>query len=222
MASRFWWIAVPAGVLSQLFRLMPFGDLDVVPLSHVHSDHLSDLDVLKYAMQMQRRAGVAWPNLPVYLPAQPAAAVPAADGVLDLHFCSDNDRIQIGPVAIQWIAGEHSIQSYGMRFDAGGKIVAYTGDTRWCHINRWMGPMQRPKNTTRTSNSHSRWPFIAWERAGRSSARPCLEFQRCARGVDGRAYRCRRRPSRQRATSYTGVHLDDIVHIGGKKVAGRA
>lgn len=121
-----------AGVLAQLFRLIPLGELDAVILSHLHSDHISDLDVLKYALQMRRRAGEPLANLPVYLPAQPAESVPSADGVLDLRFYDSGDRIQIGPVGIELIAGEHPIPSYGMRFSAGGKIAAYTGDTRWC------------------------------------------------------------------------------------------
>ena len=58
------------GVLSRLRYHMEPWDLDAVILSHLHSDHVSDLMIMRYAIMLQRKQepGRA---LPVYAPGLP-------------------------------------------------------------------------------------------------------------------------------------------------------
>ncbi len=59
------------GVLSNLQKIIPFENLDAIILTHLHSDHVSDLMVLKYAVQIKKKRGRFDRNLPVYAPPEP-------------------------------------------------------------------------------------------------------------------------------------------------------
>ena len=61
-----------SGTAARLQRLTDLEDLDAVVLSHLHQDHMSDLGVLNYAMQMLTKKGLRRGKLPVYLPGEPA------------------------------------------------------------------------------------------------------------------------------------------------------
>lgn len=45
------------GVLSNLQKICPFEDLSAIILTHLHSDHISDLMVLRYAVQIKNARG---------------------------------------------------------------------------------------------------------------------------------------------------------------------
>ena len=43
------------GVLANLQRFIHFEELDAIVLTHLHSDHVSDMNVLRYALQIKRK-----------------------------------------------------------------------------------------------------------------------------------------------------------------------
>ena len=45
------------GVLSNIQKIISLDELDAVILTHLHSDHISDMYVLKYAIQLRRKRG---------------------------------------------------------------------------------------------------------------------------------------------------------------------
>jgi ribonuclease BN (tRNA processing enzyme) len=45
------------GVLSNLQKLIPLKMLDAIILTHLHSDHISDMMVLRYAIQIKNKRG---------------------------------------------------------------------------------------------------------------------------------------------------------------------
>jgi ribonuclease BN (tRNA processing enzyme) len=45
------------GVLANLQRFIPIEELDAIILTHLHSDHMSDMMILRYALQIKMNRG---------------------------------------------------------------------------------------------------------------------------------------------------------------------
>jgi ribonuclease BN (tRNA processing enzyme) len=106
--------------------------IDAALFSHGHPDHCADLHPLL-------RARVLRPAPPAALPAftLPGALdlVLALDGpgTMDdaclLHDFTPGGGFEIGPFQVRTWALPHFVPSAGLRLTAGGRVVAYTGDT---------------------------------------------------------------------------------------------
>jgi ribonuclease BN (tRNA processing enzyme) len=118
--------------LPNLLRVVPAEAVDGVLITHGHPDHCADLHPLLRARALAGKPPAA---LPVYT--QPGAldAVLALDrpGMLDgayrLHKYFAGERFRIGPFAVETWLLPHFLPNAGIRLTAGGKILAYTGDT---------------------------------------------------------------------------------------------
>ena len=106
--------------------------VDAVLISHGHPDHCADLNPLLRA----RALGEAPP------PALPVHTLPgAADAVLALdnpRMLADayalreftaGHRFEVGPFQVDTWALPHFVPNAGVRLTAGGRVLAYTGDT---------------------------------------------------------------------------------------------
>ncbi|MEU4830962.1 MBL fold metallo-hydrolase [Streptosporangium sp. NPDC023615] len=106
--------------------------VDAVFVTHGHPDHCADLNPLLRAR--------AWSDdppapLPVYAPPGALDAVLALDrpGMLtDAHVLREftaGDRLDIGPFRARTRLLPHSVPNAGVRLTAGGRTLAYTGDS---------------------------------------------------------------------------------------------
>jgi ribonuclease BN (tRNA processing enzyme) len=123
------------GAVGALQRHGDLLDLDAVLVSHLHADHCIDLVAYSYA-RFYHPAGIA-PRLPVYGPPGTAARIEAAvasshtdwlDRVYDWREL-DGSPVEIGPFAISFVRTNHPIECWAPRIEAGGAVLAYTGDT---------------------------------------------------------------------------------------------
>lgn len=127
-------LLVDAGyaVVPRLLAYVQAEQVDAVYISHRHPDHCADLNPLLRARAL--REDPAAP-LPVYAPAGALDAVLALDrpGVLDdaydLHDLAPADRFAVGPFEVWTRLLPHSVPNAGLRLSAGGKTMAYTGDS---------------------------------------------------------------------------------------------
>jgi ribonuclease BN (tRNA processing enzyme) len=122
------------GVLSRLQQICDIRNLDAVVLSHLHSDHMSDMMVLRYALDIWKARGL-YDNgpLPVYLPESPQdvysqiASVQAFQPII----IKDGMKADIGGLAFTFREMTHPVQSFAMSIENRGKKIVYTGDTNW-------------------------------------------------------------------------------------------
>lgn len=118
--------------LPRLLEAVAADDVDAVLVSHGHPDHCADLHPLLRARILRDDPA---PRLPVHTLHDAVAKVLALDrpGLLDdayeLRDFDAGDRFTIGPFDVATWPLPHSLPNAGMRLVAGGRILAYTGDS---------------------------------------------------------------------------------------------
>ncbi|MEO3766440.1 MBL fold metallo-hydrolase [Streptomyces sp. B8F3] len=121
-------------VMPQLLRQLRPGDVDAVVVTHGHPDHCADLHPLLRARAL---AEAPAPTLPVYAPAGALDAVLALDrpgmlrGSYELRAFdpATEPEFTSGPFRVGTRALPHHVPNAGLRLTAGGRVLAYTGDT---------------------------------------------------------------------------------------------
>jgi ribonuclease BN (tRNA processing enzyme) len=121
--------------LPRLLRHVDAADVDAVLVSHGHPDHCADLNPLLRARALN-------PDPPVRLRVH---ALPGSldrvlaldrpgmlDDALTLVPFSSSGRFEIGPFSVQTWPLPHFVPNAGLRLTAGGRVLAYTGDTGPC------------------------------------------------------------------------------------------
>ena len=129
-----------SGAFSNLVAHRALGDIDALLISHMHADHFIDVIQLRYALKYgdARRAR----KLPLYLPPggdtmlrrMTAAFHPESDHdflgeVYDVRTYDPERPLQVAEVAIRFAPTAHYIPTFAMRFEAGGKTIAYSSDS---------------------------------------------------------------------------------------------
>jgi len=106
--------------------------VDAALFSHGHPDHCADLHPLLRARVLRATPPAALPvyTLPGAVDLVLALDGPGAmDGACRLHDFVPGDGFEIGPFQVRTWALPHFVPSAGLRLTAGGRVVAYTGDT---------------------------------------------------------------------------------------------
>jgi ribonuclease BN (tRNA processing enzyme) len=140
--GRTWSIALDlgSGALGALQRHLRPDDLDAVVLTHLHPDHCVDLCGL-YVTRRYRPAGPLPARLPVHGPADTAQRLHlmyhglepgGMEAQFEFGILADTVPLVIGPFTVTPYAMNHPVEAYGFRVEAGGAVLAYTGDTDDC------------------------------------------------------------------------------------------
>lgn len=119
-----------SGVLANLFRFIRLEELDAIILTHLHHDHISDMQVLKYAIDLTRKNGRDLAAIPVIAPGTPEniAAGLQSDGNLIVGQISPNSEIGMFGATVRFLPMDHAVETYGLRIEFNGRRLAYTGD----------------------------------------------------------------------------------------------
>jgi len=123
-----------SGVLSRLQEHIRLDQLEAVILTHLHSDHTSDIGVLKYAMDLGRKFGQPIGKIPLWSPATPqplAIALESPDN-FEQHTLKDDQSFELFGATIRCFATQHPFETYGLRIEKDGKVLATTADTIPC------------------------------------------------------------------------------------------
>ena len=97
------------GSLAKLQKDVDLAALDLIVISHLHFDHFGDLFCAKYQLESRRACGEAIPRIPLLTPRLPAWA--------RAELCTND---------------VHLVESYGVRLEAEGRTLAYSGDAGAC------------------------------------------------------------------------------------------
>ena len=128
------------GALGALQRHINPMAIDAVVLSHLHSDHCLDLCGL-YVVQKYSPARSPRARIPVYGPRGTGERMARAydmtppDGMhheFDFRELVDRQAVRIGPFTVTPHLVSHPAEAYGIRVEADGEVLAYTGDTDTC------------------------------------------------------------------------------------------
>jgi ribonuclease BN (tRNA processing enzyme) len=137
--GRTWRILLDLGS-GALGALQEFADADAVDavfFSHLHPDHC--LDLCGYYVMRKYHPGGALPPIPVWGPTGVAARMTRAydlaneddmSGEFDFH--EYDGPVEVGPIVVEPVRVAHPVPAYAMRVTAGGRTLAYTGDTGPC------------------------------------------------------------------------------------------
>ncbi|MBW3086554.1 hypothetical protein KEM60_02781 [Austwickia sp. TVS 96-490-7B] len=125
------------GSLGPLQQVIELEELDAVAVSHLHPDHCVDLCSLHVA-RTYRPGYAPEARLPVWGPpgisrriagAYGADGPESIDSTLDFREVSHLDEITVGPFRVVFFSMTHPTTTFGMRVEADGRTLAYTGDT---------------------------------------------------------------------------------------------
>jgi len=119
-----------SGVLSNLFRHIHVNQIDAIILTHLHADHMSDIFVLKYALQMNKQNGLDIHSIPLFAPTTPESTFSQLQNDANLivgHINSSTELPLFGATAT-FFRTSHPVECYGVRIQYEGKIFAFSGD----------------------------------------------------------------------------------------------
>jgi ribonuclease BN (tRNA processing enzyme) len=124
-----------SGALGNLQRHIGVEEVDAVYITHLHADHCIDLVAYFYARRYHPSGML--PRLPVYGPhgtryrIHAAFEEPPVDGFDDVFDFQERAAgvLQIGPFTITSGIVEHPIECHGLRIEAGGRVLTYSGDS---------------------------------------------------------------------------------------------
>jgi ribonuclease BN (tRNA processing enzyme) len=139
-----------SGSLANLISILStdLENIDAIILSHLHSDHISDISVLRYAVFRSNNAvdknGFAF-RIPLYCPAEPALEYEMllAYTQFDVQPISGDLELEFGGMKLNFAAMKHPYPSFAVRAAADGcasaadggararRIFVYSGDTSW-------------------------------------------------------------------------------------------
>jgi ribonuclease BN (tRNA processing enzyme) len=111
--------------------------VDAVLLTHLHLDHM--MDACLYVVVRRYAPDGPHPPIPVYAPAgapdRLAAAYSADQTPLDdvyTFYALQPGTFPIGPFSVTVDRVNHPIETYGVRIEHGGAVIAYSADTAPC------------------------------------------------------------------------------------------
>jgi ribonuclease BN (tRNA processing enzyme) len=127
-----------AGSMTPLQRFGSLYGIDAILLSHLHPDHF--FDACNYVVARRYSPDGPLPTVPVYAPAGAADRLALAYGGANAQPLDDvyefttleTGTFGLGPFQITADRVNHPVETYGLRLEHNGRILAYSGDTAPC------------------------------------------------------------------------------------------
>ncbi len=133
------WMDAGPGTFAELQRHLHPGELTAIWISHLHSDHWTDLIAAEAGIS-DGGLGIDRP-IPVYAPADAPRRLAGFYGKPDLgplaevfafHALEDGHTVDLDGAQLATHAVVHGIEAYGARITYDGAVLAYTGDSGPC------------------------------------------------------------------------------------------
>jgi ribonuclease BN (tRNA processing enzyme) len=115
--------------MANLQRHLRLEDIHAVAVSHRHFDHFLDL----YPFYLAEWMGTDRSPIPLFAPPgmfeHALQLEPELAKGLDLHVVTPGQTFEAGPLVVRTAPMNHPVPTLGMRFEADGAVVGYSGDT---------------------------------------------------------------------------------------------
>jgi ribonuclease BN (tRNA processing enzyme) len=125
------------GSLSALQRYAGLMSVDAIVITHLHCDHM--LDACSYVVVRRYAPSGPYPPIPMYAPPGAPERLAAAYTVeatpLDdvyTFYSLQPGTFPIGPFTVTVDQVNHPVETYGVRVEHGGSVLAYSADTAPC------------------------------------------------------------------------------------------
>ncbi|MDI6601457.1 MAG: MBL fold metallo-hydrolase [Thermoanaerobacteraceae bacterium] len=128
------WIVLDlgSGSLINLQKIIELKNISAIILSHLHSDHISDVLPLRYAFDIKMMKGeMGAKSVPVYLPRRPEKEFQLLPfkNVFELIPVDEGKIYDICGLEVEFKHMVHSYESNAIRFKEGVRTFVYSGDT---------------------------------------------------------------------------------------------
>lgn len=121
-----------SGVVSRLQSFISLDDIDAVVLSHLHGDHMADMNILRYIPEYRNVfEGGRKERITVYAPNTPKEEYELLRSAkaFDVHIAAHGMTANVGGMELRFFGMEHPYPVCGVRVACEGKVFAFTGDT---------------------------------------------------------------------------------------------
>lgn len=121
------------GVLSRLLAVCKLENIDAIILTHLHSDHVSDVLVMKYAIGINKMKGNFTGYIPLYTPLDDCKMVNKfnyneAFKIIEIQ---EEMPLKINELIIQFKRMKHPVKTYSVKIEDSNtnKVFVYSADT---------------------------------------------------------------------------------------------
>jgi len=120
-----------SGVISRLQHYIDIEELSAVFLSHLHSDHASDILILGYAADIKLKKGDLDKPIKVYAPGEPIEEYMRISErtAFEVNKIDENLVVRIEDIKITFKQMMHSYDNYAICIEKDNKKFVYSGDT---------------------------------------------------------------------------------------------
>jgi ribonuclease BN (tRNA processing enzyme) len=126
------------GSMSALQRYADLRRVDAILLTHLHCDHM--LDAAQYVVVRRWAPDGPYPRMPVFAPAGGRDRLTAVYGALEEGSLDDvysfhtlrSGSFELGPFTVTVDRVNHPVETYGVRLEYAGKVLAYSADSGPC------------------------------------------------------------------------------------------
>lgn len=119
------------GVLSRLQHYINIEEISAIILTHLHSDHMGDIMVLRYAAEIKLAKGQMEKPVKIYAPAEPVEEFNRLKykDALEVIRINPDEKLILGDMKISFKEMIHSYMNYAVCIERGIKKFVYSGDT---------------------------------------------------------------------------------------------
>lgn len=120
-----------SGTLSRLLQVCDLKDITAIFLTHLHSDHISDMYVLSYALMQLKAKGISVPiPLSVVAPDKPQSEFRqlSSCGVFDMISAEDGLKYRFADTTVALHRTIHPVTAFAIEISRLQKRMIYTGD----------------------------------------------------------------------------------------------
>lgn len=123
------------GTLSRLQKyIKSFDELDAIILTHLHSDHIADAMVLRYAIGINKEKGNIEKSIPLYAPMDPQetyVSLQFKDAFI-MNKLEETTVLSFDGLRLTFKKMSHPIETYGIMMENEEQKLVYSSDTKLC------------------------------------------------------------------------------------------